>query len=448
MTRRRLLVLLALLAGWSPVAADDGDAPRKAPTVAWFDDIPTARAAATKLGRPIWIALHPRIAEADAKWPLRVALWKTVYGDAALVAKSRGFACVLRMVGGPPIPVAPRPEDSTVDMRPRAPQPLQGPMHLIVDATGTRLLARQDDWRAAPGQDSVDALLTLLDLGARRADPVPPDSPEIGHALVRATPPARQGGDPANALPVGEDMPGLEVDLRWDLPLPKLVDGNEGEKLYARVTMYWDGSGPFDVGNVMLTPGEEVDEKVVVRFDAYEELQPLRTKGRHRLDFYIRPEPGSFKFSDGPLHVGLLWIETGDGGGGGGGGDDNSNKPPDQPQPQDQEEEKKEDETQPTPQPQTPPDPPPEIPDDELDIEVIDPFVREGDMIKKDDAIVAVPDDDAGVKPPKRVPLEDALRDFEKVLQRAVDWESYSPRMRDFLRRYFEEMRRRAGGAK
>ncbi len=53
------------------------------------------------------------------------------------------------------------------------------------------------------------------------------------------------------------------------------------------------------------------------------------------------------------------------------------------------------------------------------------------------------------MKPPRRVPLEDALRDFEKMKERAVGEERLAPRDRDFLRLYFEALERavRSGAA-
>ena len=83
-----------------------------------------------------------------------------------------------------------------------------------------------------------------------------------------------------------------------------------------------------------------------------------------------------------------------------------------------------------------PPEPPPEQPDS-----VVDPFVRDGDTVKKEDAVVAVEDPGGGVKPPARVPLEQALRDFEKVREKEVGREDIPPRDRAFLLRYFERLR-------
>ena len=60
---------------------------------------------------------------------------------------------------------------------------------------------------------------------------------------------------------------------------------------------------------------------------------------------------------------------------------------------------------------------------------------------------VAVEDPDGGVKPPRQVPLEQALREFEKLQEREVGREGISSRDRDFLRRYFELLRRAVQGS-
>ncbi|MDF1702052.1 MAG: hypothetical protein P1V36_12920, partial [Planctomycetota bacterium] len=76
--------------------------------------------------------------------------------------------------------------------------------------------------------------------------------------------------------------------------------------------------------------------------------------------------------------------------------------------------------------------------------------VGEGETVKKDDAIVAVEDEDAGLKPPEQVPLDKALRDFEKEREKAIRTDGISPRERAFLRRYFEFLQKHArekGGA-
>jgi hypothetical protein len=72
----------------------------------------------------------------------------------------------------------------------------------------------------------------------------------------------------------------------------------------------------------------------------------------------------------------------------------------------------------------------------------VTPLVREGPRVRKDDALVAVPDPKAGASPPRAVPIEDALRDFERVVESAVSDERVLPADRAFVRRYLEALRR------
>jgi hypothetical protein len=74
----------------------------------------------------------------------------------------------------------------------------------------------------------------------------------------------------------------------------------------------------------------------------------------------------------------------------------------------------------------------------------VKPLVNEGDTVKKESAVVEVKDPDAGTKPPPAVPLADALRDFERVVERAVGSERIPPADREYLRRYFRALQRLA----
>jgi hypothetical protein len=201
--------------------------------------------------------------------------------------------------------------------------------------------------------------------------------------------------------------------------------------------MRWDGAGPFDVGRVEFGAGAEIDEPIDVRFDEIEGLAALATKGKHRVDLYLDPLPGSYPFSQAPLHVGRVWIDLGQGGGGDGSSSDSEQEKPEEPPPS---------EPQPVPDEGQEELPPPPVPKRE---EVVQPFVNEGEAIEKDDAVVAVEDPDGGVKPPQQVPIEQALRDFEKVKEREVTREGIAAGERTFLRRYFDLLQRAVkGGSK
>jgi hypothetical protein len=74
----------------------------------------------------------------------------------------------------------------------------------------------------------------------------------------------------------------------------------------------------------------------------------------------------------------------------------------------------------------------------------VDPLDRGGPTVKKDTAVVAVRDEDAGTAPPPAVPLAEALRDLDRVLEQAVASERVLPADRAYLRRYLEALRRAA----
>ncbi len=58
---------------------------------------------------------------------------------------------------------------------------------------------------------------------------------------------------------------------------------------------------------------------------------------------------------------------------------------------------------------------------------------------------MAVKDPQGGSETPPPVPLSEALRDFEKVVERALSNERVLPADRAYLRRYLEALRRAAG---
>ncbi len=400
---RRFAVGLLLFAFAIPAVADDEK-------VAWFGSVRDARKAADETGRPLLVAIHRRPIAASPEFEKRLGAWVDRYHDPVVVEQTRAFSCVLRL-----LPAA-------VEARPDSDTPLV--THLVLDAKN-RVLLRID------GETNTDAFVRFLQRGLRAFGPIAADAPRIDAARVKKRP--VQGSSALRPVGIPKGAPGVRVRLRWELPAPDL-SGAETEDVMARVLMRWDGAGPWDLGPVSFGPGDDLDLPVEVHFGKLEGLAELATEGKHRLDLYLDPESGSYPFSKGPLHVGRVWIEIGEGGGGGGGGGGDEPDDPEQPEdaPPDQ----------PAPMPEGE-DPDPLPPPKEERTEVVDPFVRDGDdTVKKEDAVVAVEDPDAGVKPPKRVPIEEALRDFDKMKERAVGEERLSPRERTFLQRYFEALRR------
>ncbi len=417
---RALLLLTALVLTAGTARAEEPQPER----VAWFGSMAKARAVAKKTGRPIWVALHPRRSEADAGWPYDGKGWSEIYATPSIVKNSRRFACVMHRVGGVPVR-----GDAAHDARPEAANRIVAPAHLVLDASGTKLLAHVEGWSFEAGAESVKALGAFLDAAWSRL-PTTPTGAEIGARDVGAAKAPAPGTSELEPLPMGVDTPGFRARLKWTLPLPAV---DTEKPLQARVSMYWDGAGPFDLGVVDLSAGGEADVPVDVRFAEHPALEPLRTKGRHRVDVYIAPVPEGFRFSSGPLFVGLVWIQLGDGGGGGGGGGQ-------QPEPDPQPEES--DPDAPEPQPDEPKEQPPVEPPPPGDEHVVEPFIRPGEEVEKDDAIVAVESPDAGVKPPPPTPGRALPREFEKILEESVNWERIPLAERAFLRSYFDALRR------
>jgi hypothetical protein len=55
--------------------------------------------------------------------------------------------------------------------------------------------------------------------------------------------------------------------------------------------------------------------------------------------------------------------------------------------------------------------------------------------------VVAVRDPEAGLKPPPTAPPSEALRDFDKVVERALSRERITPADQALVRRYFALLR-------
>lgn len=58
---------------------------------------------------------------------------------------------------------------------------------------------------------------------------------------------------------------------------------------------------------------------------------------------------------------------------------------------------------------------------------------------------MAVRDETAGGRAPRVVPIDEALRDFDRVVERAVSGERILPADRAWVRRYLEALRRATG---
>lgn len=237
----------------------------------------------------------------------------------------------------------------------------------------------------------------------------------------------------------------LELRLRWktDEPLPAAWAGD--------LVLLFDGE-EFPLGALEAERGASVDVAEPLDLGELEALQERLTPGRHVAQALLRPTAGPWRATLESNRLEILLDP--DGSGGDGDGEDEQSEP--EPQPAGQPEEQPQPEPEPEPEPPPPP-PTPEGPDEqpvppppgEGPEVVVDPLVRHPDeTVLKEDAVVAVPDPEAGLKPPPPVPLSEAMRQFQKIVEHAMGDERLRAADRGFLLRYFRALRDGAGAQK
>ena len=411
---RRLPLLLVLCLAWPAQAEEDG---AHDVGVAWFPHVRDALVAAKQTGRPLWVAVHARPAVGAEVWPHHVGAWSRMYRDPQVVRASRTFACALLMKWNVP-----------------AEQLSGSPMHLVLDDRG-RIVHQTRGWTTDQGPATRDALLAFLREGERKFGPIAADAPVIDAARVAAGTPA--SADTRKPIGLGSGAPGLALRLRFELPAPATA---QSEPLVAQAQMTWDGHGPFDLELVRFEPGQMIDQRIEVRFGDHPGLQGFLTPGDHELVLWLAPVPGKTPFAEGPVRVGHAKVRMGDGGGG---GDSNQPPPPDPPpgqQPPPPDQQPPPDTQEPEPPKQDPPPKPPE----QQRVEIVEPNIDSDDLVRKEDAVVAVPDPQGGTKPPKPVPLEDAAPALRRARDQATRDSTLHEADRSFLRRYFEVLEKMA----
>jgi hypothetical protein len=218
----------------------------------------------------------------------------------------------------------------------------------------------------------------------------------------------------------------LVAVFRTSRPLPEAYRGG--------LTLFFDDQPRADLGAVTAPAGERA--RVDVRFDLrkLETLKEHLTPGKHRARVRLVPAAPPFTLAIVSNEI-EVEVPPEDGGGQGQGGGE---PPPPKPQPE-----------PPPPPPEPPPTqaeapregPPPPPPPPSGREEAVIPLVNEGATVKKDAAVVTVRDPDAGVKAPTPVPLSEVLRDFDRVVERAVAEERVPPADRELLWRYFKALR-------
>jgi hypothetical protein len=213
--------------------------------------------------------------------------------------------------------------------------------------------------------------------------------------------------------------------LLTDLPLPR--------PYRARLELDWDGETHATAVEVDEAEGKRAAVSMPLRLDALASLRPHLTPGEHRLRARLVPRVGPWRAPLESAEV-IVVLEPGGGGAGGATAPSPEAAPPPPPPPPPP--------PAPAPDGEQPAAPPPMPPGRE---EVVTPLVGDGGSVEKERAIVAVRDPEAGTAPPNAVPLDRALREFERVVESAVPGDRYGPSDREFLLRYFRALRERAG---
>ena len=235
--------------------------------------------------------------------------------------------------------------------------------------------------------------------------------------------------------------------LATDQPLPVGLEGS--------LSVIVDDAGPFGpVGSLAAPAGLVADATADVQGDAPPGAKARLTPGRHEARLRFKPAGGPWRQSIDSRAVEIVVPPPQPNGG--------KSPPPPEPPPKPPPPEPKPAPPPPpapapkppsprppppSPPPPTPaPGPGPKPPEVTFHDEAVAPLDAKGDTVKKDRAVVAVRDENAGSVPPPPVPLEEALKDLERVVERAVSAEHVLPADRSFVRRYLEALRRAAEG--
>ena len=202
--KRALILSLALVAtgagGRSPARAEDHvPAPSVAGEIAWKATVDEAFEAGKKENKPIFVAINAAKVDGGHPEPAGKELREHVYVDPTVVARSQSFVCVLLRPDGSSADFAVLRQRFSIDGQ------IVSPQHIFAYPDGT-LIDRREYWSYRAGQESVDALLSLMDkaLAANRMKAgLPPEPPA-------PTAPAGPGGAPPPAPGSGE--PGKPTD--------------------------------------------------------------------------------------------------------------------------------------------------------------------------------------------------------------------------------------------
>lgn len=205
-------LVVATLAPLSPALAGGSDAPvpgapktpplpTVAPAVAWYPSVADAVFAAKAQGKPIFVAINASRVDGGKPEPAGKMLRDHTYRDAAIVEKSKAFACAIVYAD------AAGADFDELRSRFGLGQPIVSPQHIFGYSDGT-LCDKREYWTPRTEQASIDALLEMMNraLAAQAA--------HTGAAPLTAPPPAPAPTAPA-PTPAPAD-PGMAADPAAD----------------------------------------------------------------------------------------------------------------------------------------------------------------------------------------------------------------------------------------
>ncbi len=425
------IVFVFMLSAQALRAEDDAPSTEN---VTWKKSLREAYQIAKREQKPLFVAMHEPTGATSRAWPASATGWAALYRHPRVVSELTAYVCV-QQIRSPALLRGFRSASET-----------QGAPYLMVLDASQRALALEDRWTAAQGDASVEALVSFLRTARQRYETLQlakpaTDEPTEGReeASRRALP---QAGSILKPTPLSMKSPALRIHLRWSLPAPALrTPGAKNPERSTRtnasqrvgVNMMWDDQGPFALEPLTITPGEAIEHALDIRLNRIEALQPFLTKGKHAITIFLREFDGTSSLGNARVPVARVWVALGEGGGGGGA----------QNEPTPDERNKGEDEAD-KPIPDKENEKPPQVEPEEERQEVVDPFVRNDETVKKDDAIVAVEDENAGLKQPQPEITEEQLRQFEALRTAALRDGRISKSEAEFLARYFAALKKRA----
>jgi hypothetical protein len=242
--RRRLLPLVLASLAVLPVAARAAEEPAKpGDTITWVKTLPPAFEQAEKEKKPLMICINSERVDGGRREPAAKELRDVTYRDPRVVTKSRLFVCAFLTSEGS--------SDDFGELRARFKMEglIVSPQHIFVKADGQTILKREEYWPYGTGDQSVTALLKMMDqalasdkAAALPANPAPAPGGPAPAPGAPGAPPA-PGAAPA---PVAPPPGNADEQAKWLAEMCKtIVDGpaeNRREALRRLLTDDKDGT--------------------------------------------------------------------------------------------------------------------------------------------------------------------------------------------------------------